>query len=366
MKMKNNYNECITNLACSIQKYFGIEYMNNTLNYIDEILEKRKPQNVIVMLFDGMGSKIIDRVLKKEDLFIKNRLKSITTVFPATTVAATTAMRTGLNPVETGMLGWNMYYKDLDKTITTFFGIEKGDETKTVIEQALNYRKKYMIEKTIVEKINETGIYKGYELFPFGENAYNNLDDMIDKIKYICSQKGKKYIYAYDDEPDRSLHKFGCDDKKVFDLIKCRNNMVEKMSKEVKDTIIFVVADHGHISVENIFLKDYPKITNMLLRTTSLEPRAVNFFVKDEYKDKFKYEFEKEFEDFFYLLNKEEVIKKKLYGKGKENKVFQDVLGDFLAIAKSKKALLDIGDEILKSQHAGYTDDEILIPLIII
>ena len=26
MKLKNNYNECLTNLACSISKYFGVSY----------------------------------------------------------------------------------------------------------------------------------------------------------------------------------------------------------------------------------------------------------------------------------------------------------------------------------------------------
>ena len=41
-------------------------------------------------------------------------------------------------------------------------------------------------------------------------------------------------------------------------------------------------------------------------------------------------------------------------------------MGDYLAIAKTDKTLLYNGSEILKSQHAGYTDDEVLIPLIII
>ena len=56
MLVKNNYNECLTNLACSIRKYFGLEYEHNTLKYIDELLEEKKPKNVICILFDGMGS----------------------------------------------------------------------------------------------------------------------------------------------------------------------------------------------------------------------------------------------------------------------------------------------------------------------
>ena len=127
MLVKNDYNECLTNLACSIRKYFGLEYKHNTLNYIDEILESKKPKTVVTILCDGMGSKIIDRVLDENSFLIKNRLKDITTVFPATTVAATTSMMTGLNPVESGMLGWDMYFKEIDKTITTFLNSEKGD-----------------------------------------------------------------------------------------------------------------------------------------------------------------------------------------------------------------------------------------------
>lgn len=88
MEVRNNYHECITNLACSIRRYFNLETKHNSLSYIDKLLDERKPRNVVLLLFDGMGSNIIDRVLDKNDFFIENRIKKITTVFPATTVAA--------------------------------------------------------------------------------------------------------------------------------------------------------------------------------------------------------------------------------------------------------------------------------------
>ena len=120
MLVRNNYNECITNLACSIRKYFGLDYKHNTLDYIDKILEEYNPKNVVTILCDGMGYNIMDRMLDKNSFLMKNRIKAITTVFPATTVAATTSIMTGLNPVESGMLGWDMYYKELDKIITVY------------------------------------------------------------------------------------------------------------------------------------------------------------------------------------------------------------------------------------------------------
>ena len=366
MIVRNNYNECLTNLACSIRKYFDLDYGHNTIDYIDEILKIYQPKNVVTILCDGMGSNIMDRVLSKDDFLIKNRIKAITTVFPATTVAATTSMITGLNPSETGMLGWDSYYKDIDKIITTFYNSEKGDHEHIPIQEAIDYNKKHMIRKPITKIINEKGIDKGYSLFPFGEDSYEDIDDLYNKIENICNTEDKKYIYAYDNEPDHTMHELGSDSKEAKDIIIDRNKRIEKLANSLEDTIIFVVADHGHLNVEDIFLDDYPDVVECLLRDTSIEPRAVNFFIKDDKKDEFVDLFNKYFGEDFDLYTKEDVINSKLFGDGKENEIFRDELGDFLAIAKTNKTILYGGCEVLKSQHAGYTDDEIYIPLIAI
>ncbi len=366
MIVKNDYNECLTNLACSIRKYFGLDYKHNTLSYIDSLLEKYKPKNVVTILCDGMGSNILDRTLSKDSFFIRNKLKSISTVFPATTVAATTSMMTGLNPVESGMLGWDMYFKDIDKTITTFLGSEKGDFNYKPLKEAIDFINKHMKRKSIMDEINEKGIYKGYTLFPFGPYSYSNWDDMLRILKSRCDEDGKKYIYAYSKEPDSTMHKTGCDSDDSKKVIIELNDKIEQLCKQLNDTIIFVVADHGHKNVINIDLKEYPDIINCLIRNTSLEPRTVNFFVKDDKKEEFENLFTKYFSTDFDLYAKTEVISSKLFGYGEENEIFQDSLGDYLAIAKTDKTLLYIGNEVLKSHHAGYTDDEIYVPLIVV
>ena len=366
MLVKNNYNECLTNLACSIRKYFELDYKHNTLEYVDKVLDEYRPKNVVTILCDGMGSNIMDRMLDNDAFLINNRIKAITTVFPATTVAATTSMMTGLNPIETGMLGWDMYYKELDKTITVFMNSEKGDFEYKPIKEAMDYNNKYMKRKTISKEINEIGKYKGYSLFPFGDKSYKDIDDMFNKIETLCNEDGQKYIYAYDTEPDSTMHELGCDTKEVKEIIQDLNRRIEELSYKLKDTIIFVVADHGHCNVENIFIKDYPDIEECLLRNTSIEPRAVNFFIKPDKTELFEELFNKYFGDDFKLYKKEEVIESKLFGIGEENKIFRDALGDYLALATGNKAMLYIGSNILKSQHAGITDDEIYVPLIVI
>ena len=366
MEVKNNYNECLTNLACSIRKYFGLDYNHNTIEYIDKILEERKPKNVVTILFDGMGSNILKRTLPEDAFFLRNMVKPITSVFPATTVAATTSITTGLNPCETAMLGWNSYYKDLDKVITTFLHCAKEDLSHTPLEEAKKYKHEHMITKPIMDEINEKGIYKGYHVSPYGDIKYANLDDMLDKVVALTNEPEKKYIYVYDPEPDSTMHEVGPDSEKARNLILERNHKVEEFVNRLKDTVVFVIADHGHIKVDNILLKDYPEILDCLKRNTSIEQRAVNFFVKDDRKEEFCALFNKNFGEYFDLYTTSEVLESKLFGDGKENLIFRDLLGDYLAIAKSNKTLLNVGDNELYSQHAGYVDDEIYIPLIVV
>ena len=334
MIVKNNYKECITNLACSVRKYFGLNIKHNSLLYIDKLLNEKQPKNVVVILFDGMGSRILDRTLSKESFFIKNRIKEITTVFPATTTAATGSIRTGLNPIEHGWLGWNMYIASIDETITLFKDSLKENQ-EVVYNEFLKVKNK-LVQRTIVDEINEDTEFNAVEITPFSETKYENLDDMLELIQEECQKEGKKYIYAYDKEPDHTMHELGTDDEQVKELIQIRNAKIEKLCDELQDTVIMIIADHGHKNVEPIYLEEqYPKIMSILERTTSLEQRAVSFKVKNGYHEEFKKEFNQSFGNDFNLYDKREIMDSHLFGEGEENELFRDALGDFIAIAEN-------------------------------
>ena len=73
------------------------------------------------------------------------------------------------------------------------------------------------------------------------------------------------------------------------------------------------------------------------------------------------------FGEYFSLYDKEEVINSQLFGDGNPNLLFDCAIGDFIAIAEnSNKCLISEGDVVLFSHHAGYTEDEVFVPLIII
>ena len=149
---KINYEECITNVACSILKYFNCNYYHNTLKTLDDILSQKNPENIILILFDGLGSRILDKILNKESILLKNRIKEITSVFPSTTASSTLSIQTGLNPSEHGWLGWFNYISPIDSIIQLFWDVEKGHSSRSPKNQEfLNIKEKYLSHKRLVD-----------------------------------------------------------------------------------------------------------------------------------------------------------------------------------------------------------------------
>ena len=119
MKINIDYNKCLTNLASSISKYFGIEPFHNTLDSLDDALSSN-PKNVVLILCDGMGYNILNRTLDKDSFLVSHIKEPISSVFPPTTTAATTSVMTGLNPNEHCWLGWEIYIKDVNNVVIMY------------------------------------------------------------------------------------------------------------------------------------------------------------------------------------------------------------------------------------------------------
>lgn len=355
-----NYEECITNLSNSILKHFNIETYHNSLPFIDEILAKDY-KNVIVVLCDGLGSILLDELLEKDSFLIKNRIKTITSVFPPTTTAATTSMLSGLNPNEHGWLGWDLYFKKENKVITMFLNTLKDSD---VLAEDYNVASTTYPYESIVEKIGKK--YETHELLCFKDEEYKKIDGIVNKIIELSKTNNKKFIYAYYDNPDALLHDYGINFKIVKEEFININKAIEYLCNNIEDSVVIILADHGHIDTKHYFLDDYSSIKKLLERTTSIEPRAVSFKVIPEKLEEFKIEFNKYFKDDFVLYTKEQIINNQIFGTGVNNSHFEEAIGDFIAIATSNKSILDSKfNSDLKSLHAGLTDREMLIPIIV-
>lgn len=356
-------NNCIANLANSVLKKFGIDEGRRTLRLLEPYLEKEY-ENIVVILLDGMGQSIIERNLDKDGFFRTHLAGTYSSVFPPTTVAATTSVMSGQDPCEHSWLGWDCYYPQIDKNVTVFFNLESGTEKPAA---DYNVAWKFCGYENIADKINAAG-GKAYNVAPFVEPFPDSFEKICAQIKNLCETPGQKYIYSYWNEPDGIMHQKGCYGQEAKHTLLQLEEQIRQLSDELTNTLIIVTADHGHIDSKGVAITDYPRITECLVRLPSIEPRALNLFVKEDKREQFECEFQKEFGDKFLLWTKQQVLDAHLFGMGKEHKFFHDMLGDYLAIAIDDLTIFNTREEAghFISVHAGLTEDEMTIPLIVI
>lgn len=358
-----NYNEGLVNVISSIKKYYGIKTKHNSLKCLDDILKEKRSKNIVLVLFDGLGYNILKRNKRLCPTLNKYLVRSISSTFPSTTMTARTTIESGLNPIEHGWLGWDMYFKKFDKVITLSKNYT-ADKKEVITDY--NIAKTFLKYKSVVSMVDEKEGFKGSKINVYMGSKKDSLKNAINKIKNICSNNSNNYIYLYIDEPDHTFHKAGVNSIRSKYKLFCLDRKFKKLCKSLDDTTIIALADHGHINVEYITLSNYPDIIKMLDGSPSIDKRACSFRVKKGYKNTFKKELKKILKDDFIILSSKEVDEQKLFGEGVKNKYYADALGDFFVISISNKSIrLNKKVHMHKSSHSGLTLDEMLVPLII-
>lgn len=353
MKQLYDKNNCLVNITSSILKHYDVTPFHSSNEKLDGILSKTN-KKICLLLLDGFGSKIRE-VYKDYCPFIREHFfTKITSVFPATTVAATTALTTDRFPLETGWLGWTTQFPKYKDAVLTF--MSSLETQKTPINPSVKEELPY---KTIFEILNEHNVKADtIQNFTLEDSSLNGFFKATnDKLKEV------DFLYAYNTEPDHTLHDEGVGSEKLIPIIKALDEGVKKLVEENKDTLFIVLADHGHLNCKNMEIDEHEDFFSLLkYKHFACEGRAAFFFVEEENKEKFKELATKYYGDYFYILTKEEVIKNDIFGVGNPSPKFESLLGDFLLISKDESCFAQTYfREGLASTHAGSSDDEIYI-----
>lgn len=360
-----NYDRSILSIASSVLKHFGVkDYQHKTLPEFDKLLEKDY-KNIIVMLFDGLGVSAINEHLNENDFLRKHLVCPISSVFPSTTVAATTAIESGYSPAETAWLGWDLYFDEIGENVSVFRNtLQKNGEPAA----DYNVAWKYIPYKRIFDRIEEVnGKGTAYYVSPFSKYHIKNVRDICRTVKRLSRRRKKKYIYSYWNQPDNSMHDYGVKSQQAHEQIMLINKEVEQLCKRLKNSLIIITADHGLCDGTTKYLEDYPQLTELLKIPPSVEPRAVSFFVKDGETEKFKTEFNKIFSSSFRLMTKNEVFAENLLGYGTPHPKTTDFIGDFLAVALDETCIdYKRAEYEFVGVHAGLTEEEMTVPFIAI
>lgn len=355
-----DYGNCIANLGCSVLKHYGIDPPNPTLPQIDRLLSKNY-KNVVVLLLDGMGVSALEAHLPENGFLRRNLLCAYSSVFPPTTVAATTAVDSGLYPNQSAWLGWTGYFDEIGRNVVYYSNVDDDTGEKLDFSPAWTY----VPYDGIAAQVGRSGIASHY-LAPFVEPYPKSFGAFCAEIERICGEEEQKYLYAYWDDPDRTMHRHGVDGEDAHRVLTEIEQNTEQLAEKLKDTLLIITADHGHINTKNEALTNDPEIAECLVRMPSIEPRALNLFIKEGMHERFEQLFKARFGDQFLLLTKKEVLEKHLFGIGNDHPRFEKMLGDYLAVATGNTAIFNSPSEPRKYKggHAGLTENELTIPLI--
>ena len=383
-----DYSRCLVNLSNSVLKAFGAETTADTLDTADRYLA-RGYKNVVLLLLDAMGTSVVKKHLAADGFFRSHLQDTYSSVFPPTTVAATTSVLSGLYPDEHGWLGWDMYYPELGRNVTVFTNRNQlrekegaapavsdpqrgpewdpGSLAEPLPAAEFNAASRYTPYRNILDRINDAGGC-AYASMPFLPPFPDMLDKVLARVRDLCAEPGKKFIYAYWNEPDSTMHRTGTMSEKTHDLVLSLEETVKELASGLSDTLLLITADHSHMDSRNLCILDYPEVLDCLVRMPSIEPRALNLFVKEEYMDTFPGIFRKNFGDDFLLLTRDQVFEEKLFGPGKDCPGLRGMIGDYVALSVAASSLFNTHYEaqVMPGGHAGLTAEEARIPLIVV
>jgi hypothetical protein len=193
-----------------------------------------------------------------------------------------------------------------------------------------------------------------------------SFEEQVERVLLHTHHHDQTFSYVYWTEPDLTQHKEGTYSKHTEIVLKELNQTFTSLISNIPDnTIVIAIADHGLTNVRPCPLYEHDDITSLLLRKTSIEPRATNFFVKPDQLETFEKRFNDHFGDHFKLYSKDELFSSNLLGTGHKHPMIDSFIGDYVAIATGQYLFTLTENSDYKAHHAGLTQDEMMVPLII-
>jgi len=373
-----DYNNNIVNVSATLANYLGAPVGMPTIKILEDELSKGYT-NVVFIVMDGMGKKILEKHLPEKSFLRRHIKQTVTSVFPSTTTNATTTILSATTPSQHGWFAWAMNFGE--RTVRLFRDNDYySNETLEAgfVREKLPYKK--FFEKTGNDIQCFTVVPKklGHDISAGHHRTFETMEFMFEVLGSVCKTPKKKFVYSYFSDFDTMMHNYGTQGKQAHKMLVKFNKYVTKLKKECPNTLIVVTADHGQVDLtQNGHVEIYKDraIMDCLSHNLSLDPRGAAFHVKSGMKGAFKKAFEK-YTDDFYLFETDVLIEMGVFGKfskaGYER--LRPFLGDYMAGGKDtgKMLVFAAGKEytsqgnIYKGHHTGMTEDEMFVPLIII
>ncbi len=385
----------IANIPDTAAKLLGAHFTRPLLH--EKISDFKDAKNVVLLLLDGLGSKLIESAranygLPSLDMIQEHSVSfDITSVFPSTTASAMASIHTGLTPQEHGVIGYTMYLRELG-LIGQMLRFTPALGGRSLFDSGLD-RQNFLGGPTIHERLGSEGIesivYSPRYLIDSGlsqvtyRGAFvepqNSVADMIVRLrKNLENGVGKSFHIAYHPSPDTLSHAHGpyseeyaVELESIFRIV--HSELFRKLDNEIaENTVLIISGDHGavHVKSEDIVdLSNHPALLNMLKLPPTGDSRATILHIKEGEEDHPTKYFEQNFNNLFEVKSSKELLDQGYFGMGTIREETKDRVGNVVAIPKSYNAIdysiLDPNHGSVPGRHGGASEEEMKVPCII-
>ena len=383
--MKPDYDGgSIVNLMSSIAIAFGARSDYAPLGALlpEDIARAR---NVCLFVIDGLGSRHLLRATA--DGALRSHLRaSITTIFPSTTAAAITTFMTGLAPQHHAITGWHMYFRELGALLAVLpfrprhggppLPATGGVTPATLLgnpplADGIQAAAHVVSPSAIVDSCFNTA-HSGRAR----RIGHGGLDQMFAAARDIVrSGRGRQYVYAYYPELDSLAHAHGIGSERVAAELARIELAFGRFVDEVagSDTLVIATADHGFVDTRPetvVDLDDHPELAATLAVPLCGEPRVAYCYVKPGAAGDFERHVASRLSGCATLARSSDLLRDGWFGPGPAHPRLADRIGDYTLIMKDGYAIRDhVPGERRHVQigvHGGTTEDEMLVPLVVV
>ncbi|MHA2262930.1 MAG: alkaline phosphatase family protein [Candidatus Thorarchaeota archaeon] len=381
MLVKPNYTGgSIVNLMSSILGASGVESPYSEIDH-GSLTNLRDSDNIVLLLLDGLGYNYL--VENGSGTFLKGKLKgSMTSVFPPSTAPAVSTYMTGLAPQQHAVTGWFMYLREygIVSRILPFSNVVDWNAIGIDISNVLNVRPLTHSMKREYSTVGSANhVDSKYNVY-MAENAamlgYSDMEGFFTCTKAALTSSGKKkYVYAYWPVFDELSHLLGPESDEAKEHLVDFDNALKVFAEELGEhgTTLIVTSDHGFMSVEkDRFLSTYahPELDECLSLPICGDTRTAFCYVRPFKVDDFERYVTNSLEDACHLFKSDDLIHDYWFGLQEPNPKLFDRVGDYALIFKENYAMASSfpGTEKpgLLGHHGGASEDEMLVPLIIV
>ena len=387
----------LANLTPSVAHWLGVKDMPSP-KFDPAILAhfKERYQNVVVLLVDALGYKQLVRLITGgraplwKQALENHKLIPLTSITPSTTASALTTIWTATCPNTHGVIGYDMWYKQLGMVINNILHSPityRGDIGS--LFKAGFVPTEFMNQIPLGQLFGKQGV-ESHAFLP-GSIANSGLSqmhlpgsqlhafsvesDLLLNIRDLLNSESKRrrFLYAYWSDVDTLMHRYGTYNDRTTEQFYDFSNaffrlFVQGLSPSVKKkTLILVTADHGSIETPDhpeYDLSHHPGLMNLLQIPPTCEGRFPFLFLKLGKETEVRAYFESAWPGKFAIITGQQALDLRLLGIGPDHPDLLNRLGDLIAIPLEDAYLWwPERPNTMKGRHGGLHVDEMLVPL---